>query len=48
MEDTARVVVSLDDVIAEALGEPAILPPPLKTPAPPKDPEERWWKKLFG
>jgi hypothetical protein len=47
MEDAARVVVSLDDVIAAALDEPAILPPPPKTPPPPKDPDERWWKRLF-
>jgi len=48
MEDSARVIILLDDAAAEALGEPVILPPPPKTPPPPPDPNERWWKRLFG
>ena len=48
MEDSARVIILLDDAAAAALGEPVILPPPPKTPPPPPDPNERWWKRLFG
>jgi hypothetical protein len=48
MEDAARVIVDLDDVVADALGEPRILPPPVKTPPPPPDPKEPFWKRWFG
>jgi hypothetical protein len=48
MEDAARVIVDLDDVVADALGEPRILPPPVKTPPPPPDPKESFWKRWFG
>lgn len=48
MEDAARVIVDLDDVVADALGEPEILPPPIKTPPPPPDPKESLWKRWFG
>jgi hypothetical protein len=46
-EDAARVIVALDDEIADALGEPRILPPPEKTPAPPPDPKEPLWKRIW-
>jgi hypothetical protein len=48
MEDAARVILLLDEAAAAALGEPVILPPPPKTPPPPPDPNDRWWKRLFG
>jgi hypothetical protein len=48
MEDAARAILLLDEAAARALGEPVILPPPSKTPPPPPDPNERWWKRLFG
>lgn len=48
MEDAAKVIILLDERAATALGEPVILPPPQKTPPPPPDPNERWWKRLFG
>ena len=48
MEDAARVILQLDEAAAVALGEPVILPPPPKTPPPPPDPNDRWWKRLFG
>ncbi len=48
MEDSARVILRLDEAAASALGEPVILPPPVKTPPPPPDPNERWWRRLFG
>lgn len=48
MEDAARVIVELDDVAADVLGEPKILPPPIKTPPPPPDPKEPFWKRWFG
>jgi len=46
-EEAARVIVALDDEIAEALGEPKILPPPEKTPPPPPDPKEPLWKRVW-
>jgi hypothetical protein len=46
-EEAARVIVALDDEIAEALGEPKILPPPEKTPPPPPDPKEPLWKRIW-
>jgi len=48
MEDSARVILRLDEAAASALGEPVILPPPVKTPPPPPDPNEKWWRRLFG
>ena len=48
MEDTARVLLVLDEAAAAALDEPVILPPPTKTPPPPPDPKESLWKRLFG
>jgi hypothetical protein len=48
MEDASKVILMLDEAAATALGEPVILPPPPKTPPPPPDPNERWWKRLFG
>jgi len=48
MEDSARVILRLDEAAAAALGEPVILPPPTKTPPPPPDPNEKWWRRLFG
>lgn len=48
MEEAARVILKLDEAAAAARGEPVILPPPVKTPPPPPDPNERWWKRLFG
>lgn len=48
MEDAARVIILLDEAAASALGEPVILPPPPKTPPPPPDPNDKWWKRLFG
>lgn len=48
MEDSARVILRLDEAAADALGEPVILPPPVKTPPPPPDPNEKWWRRLFG
>jgi hypothetical protein len=46
-EDAARVIVALDDAIADTLGEPRILPPPEKTPPPPPDPKEPLWKRVW-
>ena len=46
MEDTARVIVQLDEAVAGALGEPVILPRPPKTPPPPPDPKEPLWTRL--
>lgn len=48
MEDAAHVIILLDEAAAGALGEPVILPPPPKTPPPPPDPNDKWWKRLFG
>lgn len=48
MEDAARVILELDDLAADVLGEPKILPPPIKTPPPPPDPKESFWKRWFG
>ncbi len=47
-EAVAQVIVDLDAVAADALGEPVILPPPPKTPKPPPDPERKWWQRLLG
>jgi hypothetical protein len=47
-EDAAAIIVKLDDAIAEALGEPKILPPPEKTPPPPPDPKEPLWKRILA
>lgn len=44
-EEAARIVLLLDESAAEALEEPVILPPPVKTPAPPRDRPERWWRR---
>ncbi len=46
-EEAARVVLLLDEAIAGALEEPVILPPPERTPAPPRDRKERWWKRWW-
>jgi hypothetical protein len=46
-ETAARLVLTLDEEAAAALGEPLILPPPPKTPPPPPDPKEPLWRRLF-
>ncbi len=45
-ESAARTVLVLDEAIAEAFDEPAILPPP--APAAPPPDTRRWWHRLFG
>jgi len=46
-ESAARLILVLDEAAATALGEPVILPLPVKTPPPPPDPKERWWRRLW-
>jgi hypothetical protein len=48
LEDAAEAILAIDTVCAAALHEPIVLPPPLKTPPPPRDPADRWWKKIFS
>jgi hypothetical protein len=47
-EDLARVVLLLDEVAAQALGEPLILPDPEPAKPPPPEPRRlsRWWPRL--
>jgi hypothetical protein len=48
-EEYAEAVLALDEAAAVALGEPLILPPPEKTPAPPPDPKEKGrWKRALA
>ena len=44
-EAAARLVLLLDEAVADALEEPVILPAPQRTPPPPPDPKERWWRR---
>lgn len=44
-EAVARLVLVLDEAVADALEEPVILPAPQRTPPPPPDPKERWWRR---
>ncbi len=46
-EDAAKVVLLLDEAVADVLEEPVILPAPARTPPPPREPRARWWKRLF-
>lgn len=46
-ERYGEAVLAADEAAAEALGEPIVLPPPVKTPPPPPEPTERGrWKRL--
>ena len=44
-EDAAKVILLLDEAVADVLEEPVILPAPQRTPPPPRDPKERWWRR---
>jgi hypothetical protein len=44
-EAVARLVLVLDEAVADALEEPVILPAPQRTPPPPPDPKEKWWRR---
>lgn len=44
----AEAIIAVDEAAAATLGEPVILPPPERTPAPPPDPKEKGrWKQVL-
>ncbi len=46
-EAAARVVLMLDEAVADALEEPVVLPPPERTPPPPRESTGRWWTRWW-
>jgi hypothetical protein len=47
-EEAAKIILLLDEAIADALEEPVILPPPERTPPPPPEWKDRWWRRIWG
>jgi hypothetical protein len=47
-EEAAKIILLLDEAIADALEEPVILPPPARTPPPPPEWKDRWWRRIWG